>query len=187
VVLWTGNLYPNKDPLTILAGFECLLERAPGARLYMAYRYESLLAQVQARIAASASLDRAVTLLGEIPHDQIEACYNSADLFVQGSAREGSGAALLDALACGVVPVVTDIPSFRVLTNGGRIGALWPVGDREAFTTALLRIAAQPLAPLSLETRRFFDTTLSFPALGRRAVAVYRQLTRARAARQGRR
>ncbi len=101
VLLWTGNLYPNKDPLTILAGLERLLARLPGARLYMAWRYASLLRQVEARIAASETLRPAVTLLGEIPHGQIEAYYNSADFFVQGSAKEGSGIALLDALACG--------------------------------------------------------------------------------------
>ena len=184
VVLWTGNLYPNKDPLTILAGFERLLEQAPHARLHMAYRYASLLPQVEARIASSPTLRQAVTLLGKIPHGQIAAYYNSADLFVQGSAKEGSGVALLDALACGVVPIVTDIPSFRVLTDGGRIGALWPVGDVEAFTAALLHVAGQPLAPLSHEARRFFDATWSFPAIGRQAVAAYRQAIQARLARE---
>ena len=185
VVLWTGNLYPNKDPLTILAGFERLLERAPRAHLYMAYRYASLLPQIEARIASSPKLRDTVTLLGTIPHDQIEAYYNSADLFVQGSAREGSGAALLDALACGVVPVVTDIPSFRAITDGGRIGALWPVGDLEALTAALLHIVEQPLAPLSYEARRFFEATWSFPAIGRQALAAYQGLIQARMARGG--
>jgi hypothetical protein len=49
----------------------------------------------------------------------------AADLFVSGSQREGSGTALLESLACGLPPIVTDIPSFRMLTCDGRIGALW--------------------------------------------------------------
>lgn len=175
VVLWTGNLYPNKDPLTILAGFERLLARAPQAQLYMAYRYASLLPQVQARIASSPALRPAVTLLGEIPREKIAAYYNSADLFVQGSAREAAGAALLDALACGVVPVVTDIPSFRILTDGGRIGALWPVGSVDGFSDALLRVVERPLAPASEQARRFFAEKWSAVAIGHRAVAAYRQ------------
>lgn len=180
VVLWTANLFPNKDPLTILTGFERLLAHKPQARLYMAYRYASLLSQVEARIAASPALRSAVTLLGEIPRDQISAYYNSADLFVQGSAKEGSGAALLDALACGVVPIVTDIPSFRLLTDGGRIGALWPVGDVEAFAAALLRMAEQPTTQLSHAARRYFDATWSYPAVGREAVSAYSTLIQAR-------
>jgi glycosyltransferase involved in cell wall biosynthesis len=176
ILLWTGSLSPRKDPLTVLAGFELILEQLPAARLYMAYLYEDLLAQVQARIEASPALRRSVTLLGRIPYSEIEAYYNSADLFVQGSHSEGSGIALLDALACGVIPVVTDIPSFRVITDGGRIGALWPPGDAPAFAKALLALASQPLAPLSAEAHRFFQDTWHFSALGRRAVAVYQEV-----------
>ena len=50
----------------------------------------------------------------------------AADLFVLGSHREGSGYSLIEALACGLPPIVTDIPSFRSLTGAGVVGALWP-------------------------------------------------------------
>jgi glycosyltransferase involved in cell wall biosynthesis len=176
IILWTGSLNPNKDPFTVLAGFELILEQLPAARLYMAYLYEDLLPQVRARLETSPALRRSVTLLGRIPYAEIEAYYNSADLFVQGSHSEGSGIALLDALACGVIPVVTDIPSFRVITAGGRIGALWPPGDAPAFAKALLALASQPLASLSAEARHFFEENWRFSALGRRAVAVYQEV-----------
>ncbi|HSJ56909.1 MAG TPA: glycosyltransferase family 4 protein [Anaerolineae bacterium] len=179
VILWTGNLNANKDPLTILSGFERLLERFPRARLYMAYRYADLLPRVEARIGASESLRSTVALLGEIAYAGIEAYYNSADFFVQGSAREGSGLALLDAMACGVVPVVTDIPSFRTLTDGGRVGAIWRRGDPDAFVSAFFQAASRPLDLASQQTRGYFETTWSPPALGRRAVAAYRDVLRA--------
>jgi glycosyltransferase involved in cell wall biosynthesis len=180
VILWTGNLNANKDPLTILAGFETILDRAPQARLYMAYRYADLLPQVKARIAVSDRLRQAVTLLGPIPFSDIATYYNSADLFVQGSAKEGSGLALLDAMACGVVPVVTDIPSFRTITAGGTIGALWPVGDPAAFAEALLAVIRQPLEPASARARGFFQEHWSFPAIGRRALEAYDAIWRGR-------
>ena len=44
----------------------------------------------------------------------------AADLFVLGSHREGSGYSLIEALACGLPPVVTDIHAFRTLTGCGR-------------------------------------------------------------------
>ncbi|RPI55568.1 MAG: glycosyltransferase, partial [Chloroflexi bacterium] len=178
VVLWTGNLNANKDPLTILSGFERIMERLPGARLYMAYRYADLLPEVKARIGAGEVLRAAVTLLGEISHAEVESYYNSADYFVQGSAREGSGLALLDAMACGVVPVVTGIPSFRAMTDGGRIGALWRPGDVDGFVRAFLEIAGGPLEPRSREAREYFQETWSAPAIGRRAVAAYREILR---------
>jgi len=176
VVLWTGSLSPRKDPLTVLAGFEQALTVWPEMRLYMAYLEQDLLAEVQARLASRPKLAQAVTLLGRIPHAEIAVYYNSADIFVQGSQREGSGIALLDALACGVVPVVTDIPPFRVITDDGRIGALWPVGQAEAFAQALLQVLQQPLAAQSKTARDFFAGQLSFSALGRKALSIYQQV-----------
>jgi glycosyltransferase involved in cell wall biosynthesis len=176
ILLWTGNLNHNKDPLTILAGFELILEQAPEAHLYMAFRQADLLPQVQARIAQSPALAHSVTLLGRIPYGEIAPYYNSADLFVQGSSREGSGIALLDALACGVIPVVTDIPSFQTITGNGQVGALWSVGRPESFAAAVLELISRPLDSLSQEARHFFDLNWTFPAITRRAMAIYLEI-----------
>lgn len=180
LLFWSGNLTANKDPLTILAGLELLLPHYPHARLYMAYRATPLLSQVQERIAQSATLRQAVTLLGAIPYSQIGAYYNSADLFVQGSTKEGSGIALLDALACGVVPVVTDIPAFRTITCDGAVGALWPVGDVKGFVAALQQVLMQPLLPQSERARTIFTTHWNFPAIGQRASEIYDQILHTR-------
>lgn len=173
IIFWAGNLKPNKDPLTILSGFERVLADTPTARLYMAYRYDDILPQVQAHIARSDALSNAVTLLGAIPYAEIAAYYNSADIFVQGSAIEGSGIALLDALACGVTPVVTDIPAFRTITANGEIGHLWPVGDVDGFTTALRAAISRLDQEQPHIVRRFFETHWHFSVLGQKALQVY--------------
>lgn len=180
VLFWAGNLDANKDPLTVLTGFELALPAMPQARLYMAYRYADLLPQVQARIAQSAGLAGAVTLLGSFPHADMERYFNSADYFVQGSHREGSGYALNDALACGVVPVVTDIPTFRVMTHQGAFGALWPVDDAQALAEALRTVTARPWAEQSAAARQFFDAQLSISAIARQALAAYAELANRR-------
>ncbi len=75
----------------------------------------------------------------------------AADLFVLGSHREGSSFALIEALATGLTPVVTDIPSLRALTGNGAVGALWPCGDAGALDDALRSArrgdSARSLAP----------------------------------------
>jgi glycosyltransferase involved in cell wall biosynthesis len=181
VVLWVGRLTSVKDPLTVLDGFEQVLQQAPGARLHMVYTDDDLLGEVRNRIANSASLSGSVKLWGAVPHAVLESFFNSADYFVLGSHYEGSGYALAEALACGVVPVVTDIPSFRVLTDGGRIGACWTPGNSSAFAAAFLRVLSQPIRALSERAVDFFDQHLSFPAIARRAVTAYRELAARRA------
>jgi glycosyltransferase involved in cell wall biosynthesis len=176
VVLWVGRLVASKDPLTVLDGFEQVLQHIPEARLYMVYGNADLLSAVRDRMASSAGLSRAVTLLGSVPHAQLEHLYNSADYFVLGSHYEGSGFSLAEALACGVVPVVTDIPSFRAMTDNGRIGSCWAPGSAAAFTEAFLRTARRPLTPLSDQAVRFFHARLSYPAIARDSIRAYQEV-----------
>jgi glycosyltransferase involved in cell wall biosynthesis len=104
----------------------------------------------------------------------------AADVFVLGSPDEGSGYALIEALACGLVPVVTDIPSFRVLTAGGRLGALWAPGEASALARSLVAVAGRPIEPQRDAVIRHFEAELSWAAVGRRAMALYRQVVEAR-------
>ena len=94
------------------------------------------------------------------------------EALVDSRARDGY--ALLEALACGVAPVVTDIPSFRILTGEGSIGALWPRGDAGRLVEALVTTAKNP--PTRQQVRAHFDAELSFTAVGRRWAGVYAQV-----------
>jgi glycosyltransferase involved in cell wall biosynthesis len=176
VVLWVGRLIRLKDPLTVLEGFTRVLQHLPQARLYMAYGTDDMLPAIQERIAACKSLSEAVILLGRIQHSQLQDIYNSSDYFVLGSHREGSGFSLAEAMACGVVPVITDIPSFRVMTDGGRIGACWRPGSPEAFADKFLEVVRQPLEQLSRNAEGFFQSQLSYKAIARDAVRAYREV-----------
>ncbi|MFL5805805.1 MAG: glycosyltransferase family 4 protein [Roseiflexaceae bacterium] len=181
-LLWVGHLDANKDPLTVLAGFERALPQLPSARLTMVYLGEALLPAVQACLAASPALAERVELRGHVPYDLVAAYFSAADIFVLGSHREGSGYALIEALTCGAVPVVTDIPSFRALTAGGSgeigaaCGALWPPGDAEALAAALVEIGRRDLAPLRERLIAYAARELSWSAIGRRALDVYRDV-----------
>ena len=183
LVLWVGRLIALKDPITVLEGFASILERAPRARLYMAYGAADLLPVVKERIAANKALSQAVTLLGRVEHSRLEDICNSSDYFVLGSRHEGSGFSLAEAMACGVVPVVTDIPSFRVMMDGGRIGACWRPGNSGDFVEKFLAVLRQPLEQLSDRALGFFQSQLSYEAIARNSIRAYREVIAARQSR----
>jgi glycosyltransferase involved in cell wall biosynthesis len=176
VVLWVGRLIALKDPLSVLWGFDLVLRQESRARLYMAYGDDTLLPAIRECLAQSPRLAASVTLLGNLPHADLEAVYNSADYFILGSHYEGSGYALAEALACGLGPVVTDIASFRALTDRGRIGALWRPGESATFAEAFLRVRREPWQTLSDRAVRFFEEQLSWEAIARKAVRAYREI-----------
>lgn len=100
-----------------------------------------------------------------------------------GSHHEGSGYALVEALACGCVPVVTDVPPFRAITGDGSVGALWPVGDAARCAEALVRLARSDLAAARAAATAHFERRLSWPVIGRRALDIYREVGTTRRAR----
>lgn len=179
-ILWVGRLVLNKDPLTVLEGFARARRYLPEADLTMIYRDETLLPAIGAWLAERPAVSQRVHLRGEVGRDQIAAFYSAADLFVLGSRREGSGYALLEALACGTLPVVADIPSFRALTDEGRCAVLWPVGDAAACAAALVLGADRAGEAERRRLSQYFAERLSWPAVGSRALACYAWMCRYR-------
>jgi glycosyltransferase involved in cell wall biosynthesis len=75
-----------------------------------------------------------------------------------------------------VSPVVTGIAAFRAITGNGMVGALWPPGDPRAFADALVHTAARHGPDLREAVTRHFESALSWPAVGRRAMEIYGEL-----------
>jgi glycosyltransferase involved in cell wall biosynthesis len=179
-ILWVGHLDANKDPLTVLEGVSNAARHLPDLRLYCCFGSAPLLRAVQDRINADSLLRSRVQLLGRVPHERIELLMRAADLFVLGSHHEGSGYSLIEALACGLPPVVTDIPSFRTLTGGGRAGALWPCGASRALSDAVQAIWARSRSELRSSARAHFERELSSHALGLKLSAMYENVVHRR-------
>src|SRR6185437_6369234 len=175
-LLWVGHLDANKDPLTILAGVSAAAAELPNLRLYCCFGTAPLGATVEERINSDPMLRGRVTLLGRVPHERVEELMRAADLFVLGSHREGSGYSVIEALACGLPPVVTDIPSFRSLTGNGSVGALWSCDEPGTLAAALLQMAHRPREPERTRTRAHFERELSFAAVGRKLNAAYQDM-----------
>jgi glycosyltransferase involved in cell wall biosynthesis len=142
----------------------------------MIHSGHQLLAAVKNKIEASQILNRKVHLLGKIDRDKIKMYYNSADYFVAGSHYEGSVYALSEALRCGCVPIVTNIPTFQMMTDNGQLGALWKPGDENSFVEAANFVLGKPLDNERKACIDFFDKNLSFDAIAETAIAHYQKL-----------
>ncbi|MEN9685138.1 MAG: hypothetical protein RLZZ28_924, partial [Bacteroidota bacterium] len=84
VFLWVGRLNENKDPVTVLKGFNGLLQSGTVAVLYMIYQTEELLSEVQLLISQHALLQSTVILVGKIQHANMADWYHAADIYLSG-------------------------------------------------------------------------------------------------------
>jgi glycosyltransferase involved in cell wall biosynthesis len=178
VLLWVGRLNANKDPLTVLAALEPVFEAHRDARCWMIYTERTLEEAARETVRRSGALNGRVVLCGDVPHASMAAYYSAADIFVSGSHHEGSGYALIESLACGVVPVVTDIPAFRAIA--GPCGRRWAPGDARACADALRAVVASNLPAGAEQARRHFVQRLSWDVLGRQTLQTYADLLRRR-------
>jgi glycosyltransferase involved in cell wall biosynthesis len=173
-VLWTGRLNENKDPLTMLAAFKIAAASLSDARLWCCFGEAPMLDVVRYGIAASDVLRERVVLVGPRPHTEMEQRFRAADFFLQTSHHEAAGFSLIEALACGATPIVTDIPPARRIV--GDAGALTPVGDAPSMARALVDWASRDRDRLRCIARARFDESLTFASIGRDLRKTYETL-----------
>jgi len=167
VLLAVGRLSPQKDFESLLRAF-AVVRASVDARLLILGegperpRLESLVAEL--------GLTGDVDLPGWVgnPYPYMA----GADLYVLSSRWEGLPTVLIEALFCGLRIVATDCPSGpREILDGGRFGALVPVGDPGALAAAILRVLqdAGP-APTSETWQRYGQNVVTQQYLDAMAV-----------------
>lgn len=169
VFLWVGRLDRNKDPLTVVNAFIAFIEHNPSAKLYMIFQQDGLLPDIKKLIQASATAN--IVLVGKVPHKQLEPWFNSADFIISGSHYEGSGIAVAEAMSCGCIPMLTNILSFRSMTNG-HCGYLYEPGNSQQLSALLVNTSNINIEEERAKTLAQFERDLSPAAIAKKIAAV---------------
>jgi len=165
VFLWVGRLNSNKDPVTVVKAFIDFISFEPTAKLYMIYQTGELLNEIKALINSNEKAREAIRLVGQVPHQELQPWYSSADFFISGSHYEGGGIALCEAMSCGCIPIVTDIISFRKMTGGSKCGLLFEPGNESDLLQTLLKTKELNMEKEREKVLHQFNEELSFEAI----------------------
>lgn len=89
-------------------------------------------------------IGHAVRLLPTVPHDQMADFFRLAQVAVSPSEHDGTPNTLLEAMACGCLPVAGDIESVREWIEDGVNGLLFDPASPESLAQAILRALNNP-------------------------------------------
>jgi glycosyltransferase involved in cell wall biosynthesis len=133
-----GRLHPQKDYPTLVRAF-ALVRARRAARLVIlggSSPTEPAYAAGLEALVGELGVGGDVAMVGFV--DNPFAFMARASVFALSSLYEGLPGVLIQALACGCPVVSTDCPSGpREILDGGRFGALVPVGDEAALARAI--------------------------------------------------
>ena len=90
-------------------------------------------------IFASGEIEDRIDYAGQVPQADLPGFYRKADLYISASHVDGSSVSLLEALACGLPCLVSDIPANLEWVSNGENGWIFSDGDVEALTARILQ------------------------------------------------
>ena len=143
MALFAGKLLAFKGPLDLLAAAASLKSTGYPVSILIAGSGPLEAELAATAMAAGVSLHR----LGFCNQTQMPGAYAAADVLVLPSSGETWGLVANEAQACGVPVIVSDACGCAPdLAQDGSAGRVFPFGDREALSAALLAILDHPPA-----------------------------------------
>lgn len=149
VLLHVARYHPDKDQRTLLHAFLAAEAQLPGLILVLVGRNLVRSNRELYAIVQEFGLEEKVILAGE--HRFPQMAFNASDVFCLSSRTEAFPVSLVEAMQCGLRPVVTDVGECRWMV--GSIGIVVPPNSWQDLSAGLIDAAGAP-GPTPLEIRR---------------------------------
>ncbi|MBN2099796.1 MAG: glycosyltransferase family 4 protein [Dehalococcoidia bacterium] len=143
VLLYVGRLTRPKNLMALVDAFVELKKEVPGAVLVIVGSGE-LEGPLARHIDERKTPD--VRLLGFIPNHELPQVYGCADFFIMSSTYEGQPVVLLEAMACGLPPILSDIPAMRDVVGDSGLGLLVGFDDPIGAAHQIAEYVSSPKA-----------------------------------------
>lgn len=139
VLISVGGLVERKGFHRVIELLPRLRERWPGL-IYLIVGGASAEGNNRPQLeqqVAQLGLGDTVRFLGSLPPDALKQPLSAADVFVLSTRNEGWANVFLEAMACGLPVVTTDVGGNREVVDRDSLGIVVPFGDAAALEAAL--------------------------------------------------
>ena len=135
-ILSNRQLQPIYNLSLLIRAIPMVLKEEPNARFIIAgigSEREKLEKQVK-----DLNISSNVQFLGWVTHEGMPKLLSQADIYISTSLDDGTSISLLEAMASGAFPIVTDIPSNREWISDGENGFLVPIEEERFLAEKIL-------------------------------------------------
>ncbi|MCL1946748.1 MAG: glycosyltransferase [Chitinivibrionia bacterium] len=131
IFISTGLLFGRKDPLFLIKQWIFYKNFLSNCHLYILGS-----GKLYDECVETAEKNENVHIIGR--KDNVEEYLQASDYYVSASRSEGISLSILEAMACGLPLLLTDIPPFKeVLSYGKNLGLSYKLGDGNDFSQKL--------------------------------------------------
>jgi glycosyltransferase involved in cell wall biosynthesis len=163
--MWVGRLDRNKDPLTLLKAFIPFAKENRHVCLNLIFKESSMINDLTKLLSTGPPN---IKLIGKVKHGDLQNWFNACDFIISSSHYEGSGISVCEAMSCGCIPIVTKIPSFKMMTANETIGLSFSPGDVSSLSKCLKRSLDMNREVEKSKVLHQFSENLSFEAIAKR-------------------
>lgn len=160
----------------LIRGFALVEKKYQDARLLIAGD-GPLLGELK-NLARQLGCGRKIEFTGKIPHSQVPALLNQMDIFVMPSIRESFGIAALEASACELPVIASNVGGVPEVILDRKTGLLIPPQNPSAIADAVLYLIANPdhRKKLGKSGREFVKKNYDWQKNAQRMESLYKEI-----------
>lgn len=172
-ILYVGLIEPRKNLPALISAYKKLVDEGTGHSLVLGGRFGWMFDEVLKQIEKLNLTDN-VILPGYFAQEDLPMVYNLSDLFVYPTLYEGFGLPVLEAMACGIPVITTDISSIPEIVE--EAGLLVPPDEVEPLFQGMKKVLSDEDLRIEL-ARRGIDQAAKFSweRTAKSTLKVYRQ------------
>ncbi|MFC1626965.1 glycosyltransferase [Patescibacteria group bacterium] len=141
IILCNSRLGKRKGIEYLIKAMPKVIAKIPQARLILVG--EGVEKENLKRLTSELRLDKQVKFLGKVEHKKLPEIYRKASVFVLPSLSESLSNSLLEALACGLPVVATNVGGNPELVKKNN-GLLVPTANEKALAQAIVKLLSKP-------------------------------------------
>lgn len=139
VVISTRGFKPIYNYETLIQAIPYVLKESPNAKFILHGSGSDRKAILQS-IANELGIAQSIRFVAPVSHSELPEYLNMADLYISIPFSDGMSNALLEAMACSLPVIVSDLPANREVVKGDWNGYIVPVKNPQAVADAIISL-----------------------------------------------